>query len=75
MESGPKKKVMVRHSFTVEEEVPADWEEDMVVSFFNESCWCSTNALRDRLKEIDAGECLCFSHHATVDTRRAADEP
>ena len=62
------RRVQVVHQYTLEHDVPDDWDDDMVEFFFNESSHCADNEAKvilDGLRHSD-GFCLCSKHSARV---------
>jgi len=52
--------VRLKVSFQVDYEVPADWDDDMVLFHCNESSFCTDNLLHDKLlQSASGGNCAC----------------
>lgn len=56
---GPRKRVPVELRIKTHVEVPADWDDQMVTFWLNESSSCADNRVRDLCGE--------FAHHAASD--------
>jgi hypothetical protein len=55
-------KIKVKHCFVLEEEVPDNWTKEDILFWLNSGTWCSTNALTDLIKKIDADGCFCHNY-------------
>jgi hypothetical protein len=61
-------KVKLKVCFHIEKDVPDDWDDDMVLLFYNDSSSCKDNLLRDKVAELieekisgnDGYSCSCF---------------
>lgn len=54
-----KKRVKLRTVIEYEDEVPADWGDDMINFHRNESSWCANNLLSHLERVAEKGGCLC----------------
>jgi len=59
----PSRKVRVKVSFEVDQEVPGDWDDGRVLFWLNESTFCKNNLLRDKLEQE---ECACFPYDCEI---------
>lgn len=59
-----RKRVLLRVSFTLEKEVPEDWDKAMILFHYNESSSCAANLLEDKLRENEG--CCCMTTETVV---------
>lgn len=54
-----KRKVKIKYTITLDEDVPLDWDNSMIEFQRNESSWCASNLL-DKLNKYDEDHgCIC----------------
>ena len=63
-----KREVRLKVTFEVDYEVPADWDDDMILFHVNESSSCMDNLLALRLEQSKAkdGFCTCMKAEAVI---------
>lgn len=63
-----RKTVRLKVTFEVDYEVPADWDDDMILFHVNESSSCMDNLLSLRLEQSNAkgGFCTCGKGEAVL---------
>ncbi len=69
-----RKLVKIRCSFTSVEEVPADWDAEDILFYFNDSSSCMNNRLHLRLKR-DEDDCTCAEGVVELLENPAVEEP
>ncbi len=72
------KKIRVRLTFEIEDEVPDHWDASMVDFHYNDSSWCSDNIVPHLVEYMKAreaeGGCLCSDFHGEQIVEEANDE-
>lgn len=63
-----RKTVRLKVTFEVDYEVPADWDDDLILFHTNESSSCMDNLLARRLEQSEAkdGFCTCSKAEAVI---------
>lgn len=66
-----RKTVRARMSFEVDWEVPAEWNDEQVLFYFNGSSFCTLNLLEEALRKGDSQEgCTCAYGEITLVTEK-----